>query len=116
LLNHIDCVLSRYLKNATNSISDMFYLRTSYLRHKIMPDNFGSESDWESIRFRITAVKNKVVFSLKFYSFYYFFFFASFLLLFEFSFGDLAAIYMYFQELHILMRYFWYSFGTEMVT
>jgi len=51
-------VLSGYLKNATNNISSMFYLRTSSLRHKIMQDNFGSGSsrvgsDWESRRFRI---------------------------------------------------------------
>jgi len=50
LLDHIGCVLSRYLKNASNNISGMFYLRTSSLRHKIMQENFGSGgtgSDWE---------------------------------------------------------------------
>jgi len=58
LLNHIGCVMSRYLKNVTNNIFDMFYLRTSSLRHKIIQDNFGSArvrsgSNWESSRFRI---------------------------------------------------------------
>jgi len=40
LFNHVGCILSRYLKNATNNISGMFYLRISTLRHKIMQDNF----------------------------------------------------------------------------
>jgi len=56
-----------YLKNATNIIFDMFYLRTSSLRHKITQDNFGSGSarvgsgsDWKSSRFRITATNSHV--------------------------------------------------------
>jgi len=51
------------LKNATNNIFGMFYLRTSSLRHKIMQENFGSKSDgsgsdWESSHFCITGLKS----------------------------------------------------------
>jgi len=50
-------VLSRYLKNATNNIFSMLYLRTSSLRHKFMQDNFRSarfKSTWERSCFCIT--------------------------------------------------------------
>jgi len=58
LFNHIGCVLSRDLKNVTNNISGIFYLRTSSLRHKILQDNIGSakvRSDWESSFFHISG-------------------------------------------------------------
>jgi len=60
-LNYIGCVLLRYLKNATNNITGMFYLHTFSARHKIMQDKIGSarvgsRSDWESSRFRITGL------------------------------------------------------------